>query len=311
MATSNTSYFKRSRKWLELPDDVTLSILMKLGSLQILESAQFVCTTWYNLCKEPSMWRTIHIHNFDKLKTNVMYEKMTFNAVDRSAGGLIDLVIEGFGSDVLCSYVASRSTQLKSLRFAFCDDISAKGVMEAVEKLPSLEEVEVTLSNFLEEEQTVHVINSCPFFTTFKFNRIHQYTEGDDESFAIAGRVPELGHLRLIGNRKYGGLFTLVDGCRYLQSLDIRACSNLDLVQCLDKRLSKNIKDLQRPFDSIKKFSFRSLVNGMQRQGLEQSGNCIGFRSMMFFYAFSESKKAFLLSIYVPPSQISDSINGA
>ena len=110
-----------SRNWLELPRDVTLMILMKLGTFEILETAQFVCKFWYNLCKDPSIWRLIKMQNLDEPELEEKHRKMLCNAVDRSSGGLISLDIEGFGSDQLISYVADRYVCLlpKLLNYTF------------------------------------------------------------------------------------------------------------------------------------------------------------------------------------------------
>ncbi|XP_074267306.1 putative F-box/LRR-repeat protein 23 [Silene latifolia] len=207
------------------------------------------------------MWRTIHVDNLDKPWLDDKYEKMTCNAVDRSVGGLIDLDIEGFGSDKLRSYVASRSSQLKRLRLAICTNISVKALKGALKKLSCLEELELTICKF-RGKNTVPLINSCPSVTTFKLNRIYQKSKCDKEALAIARSMPELRHLQLIGNNMtYDGLTAILDGCRHLQSLDLRWCYNLDNAQKLDKRLSANIKDLRRPFDSNEEFRLQTLVN--------------------------------------------------
>ncbi|XP_074267305.1 F-box protein SKIP19-like [Silene latifolia] len=96
------------RNWSNLPFDITLMIFMKLGSFELLKSVQFVCKMWYILCKEPSLWRTICIHNLRQSNWEMKHEKMLINAIDRSDGDLIDLDIQGFGTDKLCSYFASR-----------------------------------------------------------------------------------------------------------------------------------------------------------------------------------------------------------
>uniref|UniRef100_A0A7N0VJV3 F-box domain-containing protein n=1 Tax=Kalanchoe fedtschenkoi TaxID=63787 RepID=A0A7N0VJV3_KALFE len=52
-----------SCNWLELPPEVTATILHKVGAFDILNHAQKVCTSWLNVCKDPSMWRSIDIHD--------------------------------------------------------------------------------------------------------------------------------------------------------------------------------------------------------------------------------------------------------
>jgi hypothetical protein len=51
------------RNWLALPREVTASILMRLDAFEILTSAQMVCSPWHKLCKDPSMWRAVHMRN--------------------------------------------------------------------------------------------------------------------------------------------------------------------------------------------------------------------------------------------------------
>ncbi|XP_074267289.1 F-box protein SKIP19-like [Silene latifolia] len=254
------------RNWLELPCDLMLMILMKVGPFDILESAQFVCKVWYTLCIEPVLWRTIHIQNVKDPHMVLKYEKMMFNAVNRSAGGLIDVSIEGFGSDQLCSYIASQSRQLKRLRLANCDTILSENVfVKALEKLSSLEELELTLWDF-EYAEPISVIKSChSLITTFKFNNLcstSPYQPSDNEALAIAASMPQLRHLQLIGNNMTNvGLTAILDSCPRLQSLDLRACYYLDLEEDLGKRLSEQIKDLRHPYDSTEDYNFPTTDN--------------------------------------------------
>ncbi|KAL0011790.1 hypothetical protein SO802_006898 [Lithocarpus litseifolius] len=76
---------KEYRNWLDLPKDVTVSILQRLGAINILESAQKVCMLWRNICKDPSMWRAIDMQNLDDLH-NMPYNLkiMCIHAIDCS-----------------------------------------------------------------------------------------------------------------------------------------------------------------------------------------------------------------------------------
>ncbi|XP_074276667.1 putative F-box/LRR-repeat protein 9 [Silene latifolia] len=246
-------------KWTELPRDVTMTILVKLGTLEILESAQFVCKFWYNLCKDPSIWRSIHFRNIDESELINKHEKMMLNALDRSATGLIDLDVEGFGSDHLCSFIASRASQLKRFRLACCHNISADALIDALRKLPSLEELELTLCSF-QAEKIILIINSCPSLKTFKLNELGSRNPTlacDEEALAIAGSMPNLQHLQLIGNSLTNdGLTAILDRCPHLLSLDLRACFHLDLMGNLGKRLPEQIKDLRLPYDSTEDYNY-------------------------------------------------------
>jgi len=47
--------------WLELPRDITENILQRLDTTDIVKSACLVCSMWWNIFKEPRMWRTIRM----------------------------------------------------------------------------------------------------------------------------------------------------------------------------------------------------------------------------------------------------------
>lgn len=95
--------------WLELPPEITSTILQKLGTIEILRNADKVCTTWRRLCEDPAMWRVINMRDnvWDMLEGYL--EQICREAVDRSQGQLIDINLEYFGSDNLLYYIAERS----------------------------------------------------------------------------------------------------------------------------------------------------------------------------------------------------------
>lgn len=248
-----------SRNWLELPRDVTMMILMKLGTFEILETAQFVCKLWYNLCKDPSIWRVIKMQNLDEPELEEKHQNMLYNALDRSSGGLLSLDIEGFGSDQLILCIAHRSNQLKHFRLACCYSISADALIEALSKLSELEELELTLCLF-SAEKTRNIIRCCPFLKTFKLNEQGSRNPNlacDDEAVAIADSMHELRHLQLIGNSMTNeGLKAILDNCPHLQSLDLRACFHVDLAGDLGKRCAQQIKIVRHPYDATDDYSF-------------------------------------------------------
>lgn len=97
----------KKTNWLDLPADITANILHRLGQIEVLESAQKVCTAWRRICKDPAMWRVIDMQNHGDL-SDVPYdlEKMCMHAIDRSQGQLVDITIEYFGTDELMEYLA-------------------------------------------------------------------------------------------------------------------------------------------------------------------------------------------------------------
>ncbi|OVA13239.1 F-box domain [Macleaya cordata] len=100
------------RNWLELPPDVMCLIFEKLGAIEILYSAQSVCSTWRKLSKEPQLWRSVDMRKRrDSLfGDEYIMEKMARESVDRSCGQLVEFSVEHFGTDELLQYMADRTT---------------------------------------------------------------------------------------------------------------------------------------------------------------------------------------------------------
>ncbi|XP_041027034.1 putative F-box/LRR-repeat protein 23 [Juglans microcarpa x Juglans regia] len=228
------------RNWLELPRDVTVSILLRLGAIEILTSAQRVCLLWRNLCKDPSMWRKIDMRNLGDL-WDMPYdlETMCRHAVDRSCGQLVDINVEYFGTDELLHYIAESSSQVRRLRLVCCYKISGKGLSEVAAKLPLLEDLEI-LYGLLSKEPLEAVGRCCPLLKSLKFNSQgyrRPRIECDEEAIAIAENMTELRHLQLFGNKLTNdGLKAILDGCHHLESLDLRQCFNVNLTGNLGRR---------------------------------------------------------------------------
>ncbi|XP_062162614.1 putative F-box/LRR-repeat protein 23 isoform X2 [Alnus glutinosa] len=237
------------RNWLALPRDVTASILMRLEAFEILTSAQKVCSPWHNLCKDPSMWRAVHMRNPVTLwEFPYVLEKMCRHAVDRSCGQLVDIYVENFGTDELLRHIADR-----------CYHISDKGLSEVAAKLPLLEELVISYC-FLSKEALEAVGRCCSHLKSLKFNsRELWHLKYDEEALAIAQNMSELRRLQLFGNKLTNdGLQAILDGCPHLESLDLRECFNVSLAGNLGKRCSEQIKDLRHPHDSTYDYDYKN-----------------------------------------------------
>ncbi|KAL3833692.1 hypothetical protein ACJIZ3_008428 [Penstemon smallii] len=256
--------------WTELPRDVTAIILHRLGPIEILESAQEVCTTWKDVCLEPAMWRVIDMKDVGYVDINDL-QIMCCDAVDRSQGQLIEISIKDYGDDDLIRYISERSSHLKCLRLACCYGISGNGLSEAVKKFPQLEELHLSLmSSSILSEHIESIGRSCPMLKSFTFRRDSEYPllediEAEDIEYAraIAKTMPNLHHLGLLGDHMTNeGLQAILDNCPHLESLDVRECFNIDLGGYLGKRLSRQMKNLRHPSDSSS--DYESTLNTMK-----------------------------------------------
>ncbi|KAK2998518.1 hypothetical protein RJ639_022674 [Escallonia herrerae] len=250
--------------WLELPPEVTASILRRLGAVELLETAQKVCTTWRSICKDPAMWRTVDIRS--SRETNLWLhdvEKITMRAVDLSCGQLEGITIANFASDHLLLYIADRSSQLKRLQLVHCyGNISPETFREAFKKLPLLEELHIYFTAF--DKGNIEVAGRfCTLLKSFKLNRQAYKHPGkcDEEALAIAESMPELRHLQLFGSTMTDdGLGAILDKCPHLESLDLRQCFNVSLAGDVGKRCFERIKDLKRPLDSTDGCGFDTVL---------------------------------------------------
>ncbi|KAF3962852.1 hypothetical protein CMV_012692 [Castanea mollissima] len=260
--SSSSSSREECRNWLELPRDVTVSILQRLGTIEILETAQKVCTLWRNISKDPSMWNSIDMRNLGDRDVDCDLEKMCNHAIDRSCGHLQDINVEYFGTDNLLAYITQSSSQLRRLRLVCCDRISDEGLSKVAAKLSLLEELDITLCSLSKESLEV-VGRCCPLLKSFKWNQQWYATDGlsqtecDEEAVAIAKNMPELCHLQLIGNQLTNdGLQAILDGCPHLESLDLRKCFNVTLSGNLGRICAERIKNLRHPDDSTDDYDF-------------------------------------------------------
>ncbi|CAM8994745.1 unnamed protein product [Rhodiola kirilowii] len=106
--TTLSSSSEESPNWLDLPSEVTVAILLKVGAVDILNNAQLVCKSWHTICKDPSMWRSIVMPPGRGWKAWFYFEIMARHAVDRSFGQLVDISIGWFYTDGIIRYLAQR-----------------------------------------------------------------------------------------------------------------------------------------------------------------------------------------------------------
>ncbi|XP_004516808.1 putative F-box/LRR-repeat protein 23 [Cicer arietinum] len=220
-------------KLSDLPRDAIASILHKLSGSMILTSARYVCSLWWNICKDPRMWHSIDIDtkHFSFARFDfVALEKICRYSVDKSLGYLTRINIEYFGTDILLQYIAVRAGQLRSIRLYKCEEISDKGLREFVMKFPQLEELDIAFTNISKESLEV-IAKSCPLLKTLKYRSlVGEDIEENDEALIITHNMHELRHLETYGTMITNyGIIAILNGCPLLQYLDLRSGFHLDM----------------------------------------------------------------------------------
>ncbi|XP_023518530.1 putative F-box/LRR-repeat protein 9 [Cucurbita pepo subsp. pepo] len=242
--------------WLDLPDDLMTTILLKLCAFDILVNVQNVCSSWRRICKDPFLWRVVDIHYMDsrvQLRTDRFAEMMCMQAVNLSCGQLVDINIESFGTDDLLLHISQSSRRLRRLRIVCCSDISADGITKAALKFPLLQHLEISGSAYcLKTLATVGCC--CPRLKTLKlnYNRRRSEFERDEEALAIAENMPNLRNLQIRGNLlTEWGLQAILDGCPHLEYLDLRWCYHIGFAAQMNLLRSGKIKSFNLPGESF------------------------------------------------------------
>ncbi|KAF9598025.1 hypothetical protein IFM89_023711 [Coptis chinensis] len=261
--------------WLDMPSDVMLVILFKLDVFQILCYAQFVCSSWLQLAKDPFLYRSILVPDrynskaLDLLCSNnkkgmVLGLRVLKDAVKRSSGELkeISLAKSWCTDDLLLTSVMKNmtGTYLKSLKLASFREITRNQLTaSAFRKLHFLEELELKDNDafILDSGYIIQIVSrSCPRLKYFSFinnigdKRFESCCEG--VAFTIADCMPHLRGLRLyltcLTNQ---GLRAIIKGCPHLENLDLRGCCYNDLQEDLQKECLKKIRDLSLPSSNV------------------------------------------------------------
>ncbi|KAL5207532.1 hypothetical protein ABZP36_031967 [Zizania latifolia] len=234
-----------SRDWAELPSDALAAVFGKLDVSDLLAGAGLVCRPWRQLAAtDPTLWRRVALSNKGNLMENEKAEAMARTAVDRAAGTMEAFWADSFVTDGLLLYVSMRAPSLKSLKLSLCFGVSNKGMSEAMQGFPQLEELDITICS-LYGDVCQSIGKACPQLKCFRLNNAFDGMNDDTEALGIANNTPELRELQLIGNNLSNvGLMSILDHCLHLESVDIRRCNNIQMDNALISNVYIPVSDL-------------------------------------------------------------------
>ncbi|PWA71604.1 F-box domain, Leucine-rich repeat domain, L domain-like protein [Artemisia annua] len=261
-----------SRNWLDLPSDLAVNILHRVGVIDILENAQKVCTTWRKICQEPVMWRVIHMDASLSSHRRIHLREICKIDVDRSQGQLVDITIIDFCNNDLLEYIADRSSHLRRLEITRLYSIMNVIWTEALKKFPSLEGLSLHKMDIY-KEAIATAGRHCPLLKTFKAHqdppRYPDHFTRNNLPIAIGKYLHELRHLELIGNVMTDiGLEAILDGCRHLESLDLRLCFYVSLKATdLGKRCSRQLKYFKYPENCLDDCPYKAKNDNASKDG--------------------------------------------
>ncbi|KQK07021.1 putative F-box/LRR-repeat protein 23 [Brachypodium distachyon] len=250
-----------SPDWADLPIDALLSVLHKLDPIELLVGgAGRVCRSWRRAARdEPVLWRRIdmRVHKEHPCRYGIAKE-----AVRRGAGRCEAFWGERVIDDDFLLFLAERAPSLKSLRLISSNHISNEGFLEAINKFPMLEELEISLCKNVFGKVYEVIGIACPHLTHFRVSYPYFYSIEDieynknEEALGIATMFV-LRSLQLFGCELTNvGLAKILDNCAHLEHLDIRHCFNIHMDTSLRAKCAR-IKTLKLPYDSTDDYEFQ------------------------------------------------------
>ncbi|XP_040377071.1 putative F-box/LRR-repeat protein 23 [Oryza brachyantha] len=249
-------------EWAELPVDAILAVFERLGAAEVLMGAGVVCRTWLRVAtREPRLWRRVDLTgSFDP---TVDMEAMARAAVDRADGRLEHFAADSFVTDALLSYIAKRTTCMKSLRLLDCMEIADKGLVAVGKTSPCLEELELTTCSI---DILLKVVGQafpnlkCLWLNNRWFDIQLDEFRDNFHALGIACSMPKLRHLQLFANRlRNNALAAILDNCLHLESLDLRQCFNVYVDAELQAKCVR-LKDVRFPNDSTKDYEYETYI---------------------------------------------------
>ncbi|EAZ05884.1 hypothetical protein OsI_28121 [Oryza sativa Indica Group] len=260
-----------NRDWSKLPVDALSAVFMKLGTVEILMGASFVCHSWLAASKSPELWRFV-----DMTRHKVIFSKgtdilcaMAKAAIDRSDGRMESFWAQKFVTCELLDYIVSRaSSTLKSVRLIACTFVWGQSLATLAARCPLLEEIECShhkmSADFFKyvgivRPQLKRLRVHMPYFDydamEDEMKEHHDEDEDDDEyeepfeqwearrnvdAFAIAENMHELRLLQISGNNLTNkGVYAILDGCPHLECLDLSDCYKIHVDDQLRARCAK------------------------------------------------------------------------
>ncbi|CAO2164102.1 unnamed protein product [Urochloa humidicola] len=260
-----------TRDWAALPVDALLAVLGKLDGVNILMGAGHVCRPWRRATREePELWRRVHMRRRAGLAWDVNLQAAARVALRRSAGRCEAFLADGYSSptgydDDFFLFLVDAAPMLKSLRLISCNKVFPPMINQTIKKYPLLEELELSLYHRGSiDDCLIGISEACPLLTHLRLNHDRFYYLRlpfiggwcKCKSTEVT-RMRRLRSLQLFGNSIHNEeLLAILDGCRQLESLDIRNCHNIHLNDEMCARFAR-VKTVLLPEDSMEDYELR------------------------------------------------------
>ncbi|XP_053387495.1 uncharacterized protein LOC123542197 [Mercenaria mercenaria] len=204
-----------------LPITVLVHIFKNLNVFELLRRASPVCKYWYNLCRDPDLWRSICLVNQHRLSDTDLekvlwfsdYRVRNINLTDcrfltnkgvkflvmrcpqievlrvMRCFDLTDVAFEGLYSLGLCS-------NLRALYMDGCCRITDNTVLEVSEACPQLRTLHLNQCTRISDSSIIRIAQNCPHLTNLQLDHCSQVT--DEAMSEIVMGCPDMMYLNLM-----------------------------------------------------------------------------------------------------------------
>ncbi|KAI7756159.1 hypothetical protein M8C21_018939 [Ambrosia artemisiifolia] len=275
MATTTESD-ELSSNWSELPHELLHNILTRLTLEHRWVGPMFVCKSWLQACKDPSLYTVFDLEPAFKSRPaestrwwTAEFEKkidnMIRSVVDWCDGRIVEIRVRHC-SDWAISLVAERCPNLEVLSITSCPNVTDESMIKLASGCPKLKELDISYCYEISHESLLTLGRKCTNITVLKRNLMNldpsqqigfvptSYLnacpqDGDSEAAAIGNLMPQLLHLELrFSKLSARGLTLISQGCKNLEYLDLLGCMNVTSrdIANLTSGLT-NLKTIKKP----------------------------------------------------------------
>ncbi|KAM7268887.1 hypothetical protein ACFE04_011053 [Oxalis oulophora] len=289
---TTTTTTESNSDWAELTHECLINILSRLTLSDRWTGPLFVCKSWFNACKDPSLYTTFDLdpqfgstHESTRWWTIEFQRKidsMLRSVVTWSSGGhgvsLLSVIRVRHCSDFSINLVAERCPNIQVLSIPSCQNVTDVSMTNIAYKCPKITELDISYCYEISHESLAMIGRNCPNLKTLKRNLMNwldpsqhvgivpdEYLnacpqDGDAEATAIGKFMPHLEHLEIQFSKLTArGLGSICEGCPNLKYLDLSGCVNVtsrDISNATSK--VKNLIEVKKPNFYIPRSGFHT-----------------------------------------------------
>ncbi|XP_024529604.1 F-box protein SKIP1 [Selaginella moellendorffii] len=222
----------------ELPREILVHILRRLGFEDRYAAATLVCKAWRDAVTDPACWDVASVEEcFERRLEVVLWstdefeeriDAMVKNVVDWSRGGLRELHARHCSNAALV-YVASKCPRLQSLSMRDSPNLTDVAGAAIAAACPELRELDLSNTKCI----SLECFKPCKSLVSLKMNspdrrRLVPLGYRALQGAAFASAMPGLEVLEFRnGALSDADLQSILDGCSKIRHLDLRGCQGL------------------------------------------------------------------------------------